>query len=163
MKQCQSCHVEKPLDLFRHRTDPKTQKIYHSRKCRACQSARVHAWRSNNRDKVSKYNKTAKAKNPAHHAHKAIQNHYKRKFGITLEERAEMLAAQGGRCLICKTDKPTRRGWCIDHDHVSGAIRGVLCAPCNSFIGMAKESTAVLENAITYIEACDVVRDNYSQ
>lgn len=46
--------------------------------------------------------------------------------------RARKLVEQGGRCAICSL--PVKRA-CLDHDHDSGAIRGVACSGCNSLLG----------------------------
>jgi hypothetical protein len=44
-----------------------------------------------------------------------------------------------------------RRGYAIDHNHETGAFRGILCLKCNSLLGMASESTEVLSAAIEYL------------
>lgn len=46
--------------------------------------------------------------------------------------RARLLAAQGGRCAICSL--PVKRD-CLDHDHDTGAVRGVCCSGCNALLG----------------------------
>src|SRR5690606_32802259 len=48
----------------------------------------------------------------------------RRAYGITPEQVDAMFAAQGGRCAICDGDDPGR-SWSVDHDHVTGAVRGV--------------------------------------
>lgn len=40
----------------------------------------------------------------------------------------------------------------IDHDHITGALRGVLCSACNKMIGFAKDDPAVLSKAIEYLQ-----------
>lgn len=40
----------------------------------------------------------------------------------------------------------------VDHDHVTGTIRGLLCSKCNTLLGMAKDNIAILENAIKYLK-----------
>ena len=54
-------------------------------------------------------------------------------YGITPEEYARMLAAQEGRCFFCR--KPRRKLLAVDHDHVTGRVRGLLCTPCNTSLG----------------------------
>lgn len=44
-----------------------------------------------------------------------------------------MLKTQGGGCAICRKP-PKKLRLHIDHDHVSGKVRGLLCARCNSAI-----------------------------
>lgn len=83
--------------------------------------------------------------------------HLRRKFGITAEQRQQMLDAQGGRCAICRTDNPgTRTYWHVDHDHVTGRNRGLLCHSCNVTLGKVKESTDTLRRMIAYLEAYSV-------
>jgi predicted dehydrogenase len=67
-----------------------------------------------------------------------------------------MLAAQGGICVICKGDKPhvSRKGpwrWCVDHDHATGHVRGILCHACNSALGLFGEDPQRLSAAIVYL------------
>lgn len=59
---------------------------------------------------------------------------YMSRYGITIEQYDAMFAAQGGVCAIC--DKPPKnRRLDVDHDHSTGQVRGLLCAPCNRLVG----------------------------
>ena len=44
-----------------------------------------------------------------------------------------------------------RREYAIDHNHDTGAFRGILCLKCNSLLGMASDSVSVLKAAIEYL------------
>ena len=61
------------------------------------------------------------------------RNHFKRAYGITLEQRDQMVTNQAGRCAIC-TDLFTGVVH-VDHDHKTGALRGILCPTCNQQLG----------------------------
>jgi hypothetical protein len=78
-----------------------------------------------------------------------------RKHGITNEQFEEMVVAQGNHCGICAREMsrgPWRRdGACIDHDHATGAIRGLLCTRCNVGIGHFDDDPALLTKAIEYL------------
>lgn len=67
-----------------------------------------------------------------------------------------MLTKQGGLCAICQRaltiDGNRRDRACLDHCHLTGRIRGILCAPCNSGLGMLQESAEVLERALHYLK-----------
>jgi hypothetical protein len=83
----------------------------------------------------------------------------KNAFGITLEQYEEMFVAQGGVCKICKRPEFAKNGWnsktralAVDHCHVSGKIRGLLCTNCNRMLGLADDRVAVLETAIEYLK-----------
>ena len=76
------------------------------------------------------------------------------KFGMTPNEYEAMLDLQGGRCAICQTDKPGGRNadyFNVDHDHLTGEVRGLLCAKCNMAIGGLKDSPEVLLRAHHYL------------
>jgi hypothetical protein len=77
----------------------------------------------------------------------------KTNYGITPETYEVMREMQGGRCVICGTDKP--RGnhgtLCIDHDHKTGKVRGLLCGTCNRALGFFKDSESLLIAAAEYI------------
>jgi hypothetical protein len=76
----------------------------------------------------------------------------KKLYGITLEERDLILKSQGDRCAICRTDNPGRRGWFVDHCHVTNRVRGIVCPPCNSVLGYAKDDPAILRAAAAYLK-----------
>lgn len=67
---------------------------------------------------------------------------------------AETLRAQAA-CDICGTDYPGGRfgNWNIDHDHSTGARRGVLCAACNTAIGLLRDDPALLVKAVDYLRS----------
>jgi hypothetical protein len=57
------------------------------------------------------------------------------KYGVSGEQFDAMLKEQDARCAICRTIDPGNQGWNLDHDHTTGAARGVLCYSCNIGIG----------------------------
>jgi len=78
------------------------------------------------------------------------------RYGIGLEDYDRMLAEQNGRCLICgkPEERAPKQGNClsVDHDHVTGAVRGLLCVHCNAILGYAEDGPHVLRMAIHYLE-----------
>ena len=60
------------------------------------------------------------------------KNAIKRLYGITLKDYEVMFTKQKGLCAIC--DKP-HKILCIDHNHNTGKVRGLLCKGCNLSIG----------------------------
>lgn len=75
--------------------------------------------------------------------------HLMRNYGTTPEAFDALVASQKGKCAICS--KAAKLGQ--DHNHDTGKARGALCQTCNTLIGMAKESPAVLVAAIEYLNA----------
>jgi hypothetical protein len=89
---------------------------------------------------------------------KAIANrnsHLKRKYGLTLEQYDAMLAAQGGVCAICHQPRPEERTLHVDHDHATGAIRGLLCFTCNNALGDFRDSSDLFHAASEYLDRED--------
>ncbi|MGE0844214.1 MAG: endonuclease VII domain-containing protein [Candidatus Nanopelagicales bacterium] len=78
-----------------------------------------------------------------------------RRYGLTPETYEELRAAQEDRCAICRTDTPGGRGelWHVDHDHATGAVRGLLCHMCNVGIGNLRDDPAILRRAADYLIA----------
>jgi len=75
----------------------------------------------------------------------------KHKYGMDREEFEGMLAAVNGRCVIC--DEVMREnGVCVDHDHRTGFVRGLLCQHCNSGLGFFRDDPERLEWAAAYLE-----------
>ena len=82
-----------------------------------------------------------------------FRSHLKSRYGITLEEYEAMLTEQGGVCAICglpENDRYKRR-LSVDHDHETGAIRGLLCHMCNTGLGKFTDSSELLTSAANYL------------
>lgn len=73
-------------------------------------------------------------------------------YGVSADRYREMFEAQGGTCAICNSP-PGAKSLSIDHDHATGKVRALLCSCCNSVLGMARESEAILTKAIAYLRA----------
>jgi len=72
------------------------------------------------------------------------------KHGISIEDYERVLAGQNGRCLICQREFP--RTPCLDHDHGTGELRGLLCDRCNLGIGHYKDNPVWLRRAADHVE-----------
>ena len=79
--------------------------------------------------------------------------HLFRLYGISLKVYNELLEKQGGHCALCPATEPGsgRDHFCVDHDHVTGRVRGLLCYRCNLGLGQFKDRPEVLRTAITYL------------
>lgn len=80
----------------------------------------------------------------------------KQLYGLTLEQFDELFKKQDGRCGICGKYQPENaKGYnvlCVDHDHLTGVVRGLLCRKCNAGIGQLNDSITLLENALAYLQ-----------
>lgn len=81
-----------------------------------------------------------------------LKKHLRLKYGMSLDDYYALSAKQNNVCAIC--NKPNRNGarLCVDHDHKTQKIRGLLCTNCNSLLGLANDDTLIFENAIKYID-----------
>lgn len=107
-----------------------------------------HAARCNECREVLRKAKQARMKKP-YDAGAALR----RKYGISQKQYDDLLAAQGYGCAICKRppDGP-KKPLNVDHDHVTGRIRGLLCAPCNTALGFLRDSPMFCRAAAVYLE-----------
>lgn len=80
---------------------------------------------------------------------KAYQRRYLlRTYGLTEAEWRTLLDSQHGCCAICKTPADQLH---VDHDHLSGAVRALLCRRCNTGLGMFDDDEGRLLAAVAYL------------
>lgn len=96
---------------------------------------------------------------------RAAERDYKlrKRYGITAEQADALLASANYCCQLCGSPaEEFPRGLCIDHDHVTGSVRGVLCPSCNVGVAHFAEDTGVLQAAIEYLSRAATARlDTY--
>ncbi len=74
-----------------------------------------------------------------------------KKYGIDADDYDLLLWVQGGACAICQ-DTPADGRLSVDHCHETGVVRGLLCSPCNTALGMMKDDVERLRRAINYLD-----------
>jgi hypothetical protein len=161
MKRCKSCGLEKPLnDFYRsagmrdgHRNDCKACNLEEKRQRYladpATAKARVKRWQQENPERLNAYRRARRLEPEVKRRERA--GHLKRKYGISIEQYEVMLDAQEGTCAICKR-LPGDISLHVDHDHSSGAIRGLLCFPCNNALADFREDRQLLSEAADYLD-----------
>lgn len=145
MKTCTKCGETKRLgDNFSlsKRATATTNAVYKPI-CKPCSSAQAIQWFRDNPERVAA---------ASHRANLRV-------YGLTPDDYAALLAAQGCRCAICGLDEPNAHGrtgkkfrLSVDHCHGTGRIRGLLCQKCNRAIGLLGDSVELLRKAIDYLE-----------
>jgi hypothetical protein len=125
-------------------------------------SQRARSYRQANKDKESararayyqahkqEINQRCRAYYHAHKHESAVQS-ARRRYGISPAEYDALLAKQGGACAICR--KRSKGKLCVDHCHLTGTIRGLLCHTCNRALGALKDDQASLLVALAYLGA----------
>lgn len=116
------------------------RKLYHSsEEKRAAISKNARAYQRKNPDKVR-------------------AAHIKRTYGLSWEDYLLLYASQEGTCAICKVPlslypkQNEHEVAHVDHCHVSGKVRGLLCKTCNSGLGNFKETALLCKLAAKYLE-----------
>ena len=128
MKQCTKCDIEKSLSEF-HKHN--YRKDGYNSVCKICRISNEKQ-RYNSDPERFKYEKL------------------KRKYGLTKAEHKSMIANQNKACAICQV---VMKKVCVDHNHISGNVRGLLCNECNRALGYFKDSLQVLQNAVDYLKS----------
>jgi hypothetical protein len=76
-------------------------------------------------------------------------SHRRKRYGIDEEQYKNMVLSQNNICAIC--NNTSNKTLHVDHDHVTGKVRGLLCYSCNTGIGLLKEDINTLTRAIEYL------------
>jgi hypothetical protein len=143
MRTCTACNETKPLAAFSRDKRPG-----HQARCKECRKAEVNAWRTKNREAYNASERRKYLESPA-----KWERHLKSKYGITAKVYDDLLAAQNGACAICaRTASDLGETLAVDHDHVTDAIRGLLCAMCNRMLGCARDVSDVLRSGAAYLD-----------
>lgn len=141
-KTCPTCGETKPLSEYHKRKKNGSPVAY----CKPCAKERHRRFIAQNPDYHREYYRR-KPKDPA----RKRAYELKTRYGLTPEDYEAMLARQGGRCAICHREN-TGRPLVVDHCHSTGAVRGLLCDPCNKALGGFRDDTSRLASAILYLE-----------
>lgn len=75
-----------------------------------------------------------------------------RYYGLTPEALASLISGQGNVCAICKSTHWGPSGPNVDHNHITGVIRGILCGRCNTGIGFLCDNPKIMRAAADYLE-----------
>ena len=111
-------------------------------------------YREKHRDKMRQYAKKYRD------AHKDMPSHLMRKYGITVEDKQRMWDEQKGICAVCGTALIAvfDRDCCVDHDHKTNKVRGLIHWYCNIIVGVAEAKPLLLEQIYKYLDSharCD--------
>ena len=129
MKICTRCKVEKDREDF-SKDSSRPDGLYSY--CRVCTKSVRKLRCKKDRKQKSEYERL-------------------KRYGISGEEWESLFESQGRKCAICRAPNSGKRDWDTDHDHKTGKVRGILCSPCNTALGLFKDETGILQQAIQYL------------
>lgn len=75
----------------------------------------------------------------------------KKKYKITMRDTNRLMREQNGGCAICEIQFTANKKWYVDHDHITDAVRGLLCCGCNTGLGKLGDSIVGLKRALKYL------------
>lgn len=139
-KRCTCCGETKPFSEFHRRPD---RKLGYDARCKACRSADS---RRRNADPEKQARQRAL--------------HLAYRFGLSVDQYNDMLAAQGGVCPIClRSPENLTQPFHVDHDHrccpgdktCGQCLRDLLCFNCNVALGSIRDSLETAERLVTYL------------
>jgi Recombination endonuclease VII len=123
--KCLSCGITKNKDSFYFASLGNRNYT-----CKSCLAVKTKIYKDNNKDKIRAYN---------------LKYHY----DLNEVQYNSLLEKQNGKCAICKEVK---KNFCVDHSHITGIVRGLLCVNCNTAIGMLKDNENIALNAVNYLK-----------
>lgn len=110
-------------------------------------------YRARNWKKQAEYQARYNEKNRDKRLQSYKNSSFKKRYGITTEERDELFSSQGFACRACGTTAlRSKKYWHVDHCHTTGKVRGILCPNCNIALGQVNDSVEHLQKLITYLE-----------
>lgn len=109
--------------------------------------------RNSIREKSRTYSKRYYENNKAECNRASLDARFKRKFGLTIVQRDALIEAQGKRCKVCTRAFTSVARACVDHDHITGRMRGIICTSCNKALGLLQDNVQSLGRAIAYLQA----------
>ena len=135
-KTCPKCGEEKDLSQFA-RDNTGRRKDGHRTRCMKCAAKDLSMW----------LNKKTLEERKRYRTYSKLRSSY----GISPIEYEMMRLTQNNCCSICEKEFSEGHPPCVDHNHQTGCVRGLLCHPCNQAIGLLEEDEARVIRALTYL------------
>lgn len=144
IRRCRICMLYKEPKYF---VKSKAFKSGYDTICLNCSREKVKLWRKANPEKRKEQLKREVGKDYNHN------KHLKSSYGITRQEYLVMFNLQNGCCKICNAHQSElNKRLFVDHCHITGKIRGLLCHHCNSMLGYSKDRIDLLKAGIKYLK-----------
>jgi hypothetical protein len=151
VKVCTTCEESKNLSEFWQKSEIKKDGTRSYRpSCKECEIKK----------KLKKYHEEGGKEEQKKRSFRALMNSY----GISEEVYEQERIKQNYKCLLCGAgEKDQHHGRLyVDHCHVTGKYRGLLCNLCNTGLGAFKDNTEVIQKAIEYLNETSLRHRNQS-
>lgn len=146
-RTCSRCKVTKPVSEFNRYSDPSAPATgwrYYSW-CRDCARQQSATYGAANRPRRNERLRQWRQAHPEE-ARALDRRRRLKRYGLTQSDLDAMAARQGHRCALCRR----RVELVIDHDHVTGRVRGLICGQCNTLLGWL-ERPGVQSRLVPYL------------
>mgnify|MGYP006784045891 CR=1 FL=1 len=148
---CAACRETKDKSEFYNSKSSKTGK---QSRCIQCQAKSSEILSKDGQVAYKSSMSKLRSENPAEYTRRVRGYNLKASHGIKQDDYEAMASKQGHACAICRSKEPGGPGdrFHVDHNHATGKIRGLLCAKCNTAIGLLKEDAIVIQRALNYLK-----------
>lgn len=120
---------------------------YHANKEKHRERHKDWYWNRGGKEHRRKQRRTLEGQKP-----RRLEAWKRQGINLTWEEFKDLHEKQNGKCAICEAqEEELERLLAVDHDHDTGEVRGLICGPCNLFIGHLELHRSNLEQALNYI------------
>lgn len=133
LKHCKTCGIVKPLSEYYPHPTTRDRRYPN---CKPCHKEGGWEHYRKNKQKYVDSNRRRYHENPDKEKARARQKNY----GLSQEQYEQMLKDQDRCCVICAVSFEERTP-CVDHDHETEEVRGLLCSPCNRLLGVFEGPT----------------------
>lgn len=137
MKTCRECGTDKPLTEY-HKA--KVNRDGRENRCKGCKKKAAQTPEAMEARRARSY--------------KYVLKHH---YGLTVEDYERLIEEQNNSCACCSDPwdsvvvRQAHARWCVDHNHATGEVRGLLCNACNAMLGQAQDNVDRLAAGIVYL------------
>lgn len=131
----------------------------HTKICKTCKEVKD----------ISRFTISSKRKNKIYYRNQCLncyssltrERHWKRRgISFSWQEFEDLLRNQDFKCQICEIsissyqeNRKRNFSGCLDHNHKTGKVRGILCENCNRALGLFKDSIKNINSALKYLDS----------
>lgn len=140
-KKCPKCRV-RPITDF-HKCKSRADGVQGV--CKFCKPVRNKEWYEKNRESKRKATYNWQKRNSDR-----VKGYGLKKYGLTVEQYNSLSESQNHVCAICQQPEK-KKSLAVDHNHLTGQVRALLCEACNRGLGHFRDNSELLITAASYL------------